>query len=79
MDVNTQELLDKALSMEAADRAFIAERLIASLDTEFDTEVELAWQQEVLKRVSELDKGKVQTISWEQVKNQISKELSVKH
>ncbi|MES0492168.1 MAG: addiction module protein [Leptospirales bacterium] len=59
--------------METADRAFIAERLIASLETKTDTDTELAWQKEVQKRASELDSGEVNTIPWDQVKNEILK------
>ena len=79
MKRSAEDLLDKALSMEARDRALIAEGLIASLETEADLDAELAWQEEIQKRALELDSGKLKTISWEQVKNQIRKELSVKH
>ncbi|MES0491320.1 MAG: addiction module protein [Leptospirales bacterium] len=79
MSVDTQDLLKKALTMEATERAFLAERLIASLETDMDAGVELAWQKEVQKRALELDSGKVETVSWDQIKNQMQQELSVKH
>lgn len=63
--------------MNSLDRAFIAERLIDSLDPEIDEDVELAWQKEVQSRANELDTGKLKTIPWEEVKTQISKDLSV--
>jgi len=62
-----ESLLTQALQMPAQDRAAIAERLISSLDTEIDQDVEIAWQQEVQRRVDEVDKGVVACIPWEQV------------
>ena len=62
-----ENLLAQALLMPAQDRAAIAERLISSLDAEIDQDVEIAWQQEVQRRVDEIDKGLVACIPWEQV------------
>jgi putative addiction module component (TIGR02574 family) len=67
MGTMVESLLNQALQMPAQDRAVIAERLISSLDTEIDQEVEIAWQQEVQRRVEEVDKGVVACIPWEQV------------
>jgi len=62
-----ENLLTQALQMPVEDRAVIAERLISSLDTEIDQDVEIVWQQEVQRRVDEIDKGAVACIPWEQV------------
>jgi len=67
MGTMVESLLNQALQMPAQDRAVIAERLISSLDTEIDQDVEMAWQQEVQKRVDEVDKGVVACIPWEKV------------
>jgi putative addiction module component (TIGR02574 family) len=48
------------LKLPAADRARLAERLIASLDE--DAEVEAAWRAEVRRRDAELQSGAVQGI-----------------
>jgi putative addiction module component (TIGR02574 family) len=53
--------------MPPKERAAVAERLIASLDTEMDWDVEIAWQQEVQRRIEEIDKGEVVCLPWEQV------------
>ena len=79
MNISTQDILEKALGMEETERAFIAERLIASLETQIDPDTELAWQIEVQKRASELDSGKVKTVPWEEVKSKLQQELSVQH
>lgn len=67
MSIMAENLLTQALQMPVEDRAVIAERLISSLDTETDQDVEIAWQQEVQRRVDEVDKGVVTCIPWEQV------------
>ncbi len=67
MGTTVETLLNQALQMPAQDRAVIAERLITSLDSEIDQDVEIAWQQEVQRRVDEVDKGVVACIPWEQV------------
>jgi len=67
MSTMVENLLAQALLMPAQDRAAIAERLISSLDAEIDQDVEIAWQQEVQRRVDEIDKGLVACIPWEQV------------
>jgi hypothetical protein len=56
------ELLEaEALKLASADRALLAEHLIASLDE--DNEIEACWAAEVKKRVAELDSGGAKNIS----------------
>ena len=64
-------VLRRALQMSEHERAEIAERLIASLDTEDDIEVEQAWQEEVGHRISELDRGVATCIPWEDVERRL--------
>jgi putative addiction module component (TIGR02574 family) len=54
-----------ALQLPRAERARLAERLIASLDE--NAGVEQAWAQEIERRVTELRSGEVETIPGEQV------------
>lgn len=55
------EILEaETLKLSAAERARLAEHLIASLDE--DTETEKAWASEVENRIAEIDSGKVQLI-----------------
>lgn len=56
------ELLEaEALKLASADRALLAEHLIASLDE--DNEIEAAWALEIEKRVAGIDKGAVRSIT----------------
>ena len=67
------EILDKALHLSNQERARIAERLIVSLDpaVESGPEVELAWQEEVERRLTQIDRGDVQCVPWEDVRDRL--------
>jgi putative addiction module component (TIGR02574 family) len=67
MDTSVEGIIAQALQMPPKIRAVIAERLLSSLDSETDLEVEVAWQQEVQRRIGEVEKGEVVCIPWEQV------------
>lgn len=73
MKSSAKEILDRALEMPENDRAAIAERLLASLDAKPDQNVEEAWQQEVQHRLSELDRGDVECVPWEEVRTRLGK------
>jgi putative addiction module component (TIGR02574 family) len=59
MSTAVENILAQAMQLSALDRAAIAKRLISSLDTETDWDVEIAWQQEVQRRVDEVERGEV--------------------
>ena len=40
---------------------------MSSLDATVDQDVDAAWQQEVVRRLHEVQSGKVETVSWEEV------------
>ena len=73
MKSSAKEILDQALEMPENDRAAIAERLLASLDAKPDRNVEEAWQQEIQRRLSELDRGDVECVPWEEVRSRMGK------
>ena len=58
--MTTDQIEQELMKLPAADRARLAERLIASLDE--DAEVEAAWKAEVRRRDAELQSGAVQGI-----------------
>jgi putative addiction module component (TIGR02574 family) len=68
MSPETDELLQKAMSLPAEDRAALASSLIDSLDQTVDEDAELAWQQEISRRMEEIRSGKVKTIPWREVR-----------
>jgi putative addiction module component (TIGR02574 family) len=57
------------------ERAELAGSLIGSLDATVD-EAEAAWNQEIGRRIENLDSGKAKTIPWEEVRSRISSKLT---
>lgn len=62
------ELLKHALTLSEKERAELASSLIDSLDPTVDPDAELAWQEEIARRLEEIETGKVETIPWEEVR-----------
>jgi putative addiction module component (TIGR02574 family) len=54
-----------ALLLPPEERARLAERLIASLDR--DPEVAAAWDEEIRRRIAELDAGRLESLPAEEV------------
>ncbi|MDD5672678.1 MAG: addiction module protein [Chitinivibrionales bacterium] len=77
MNQKAETIISDAMLMPDEDRAIIAERLIASLDHEFEKDAELAWQKEIQKRIEDIDSGKVTCIPWEQVRSRLQKNCNV--
>jgi len=71
MDNKLKTILKKALNMSHEQRAFIAGRLIDSLDEKADMNIEVAWQHEIQKRIASADKGEASFMSWEKVKKRL--------
>ena len=69
--VIADEILGSALKQSDADRARIAEALIASLDVSPELEVDKAWQVEIDKRLREIDSGVVKCVPWEEVRDRL--------
>ena len=68
IDEKLKSILEHALNMPEEQRAFIAGRLIDSLDDKADEEVEAAWQEEIQKRIASAERGAASFMSWEEVK-----------
>ena len=71
------KILCNALQQPEADRARIAEALIASLDARADREVEQAWQREIDKRLHEIDTGAIKCVPWEEVRDRLYRNARV--
>jgi putative addiction module component (TIGR02574 family) len=67
MSPETDELLQKAMTLPLEARAEVACSLIDSLDETVDEDAEVAWQQEVVRRMDEIRSGKVKTIPGSQL------------
>lgn len=70
-NITVEGIIDQALKKPEKERALIAERLISSLDSASDRDVELAWQKEIEKRLKEIDSGIVRCIPWEDVRERL--------
>ena len=75
MTQEANELLKKALTLPAEDRAALAGSLIESLDTSVDASAEAAWSEEITQRIQDIDSGKAKTVPWEEVRRRISMKL----
>jgi len=68
-------LLKRALALPAAGRAALAGSLLESLDETVDAAAEEEWNNEIARRIRDLDGGKVKPISWAEARRQISATL----
>ena len=59
MSTSVDKIISEALALPAQARAFVAEKLIESLDAEADGEISPAWREEIRKRCREVDEGLV--------------------
>ena len=78
MTHDATELLKRALALSAEERAELAGSLLESLDGAPDDPeaVEAAWDEEIARRIADLDSGKAKTIPWEEVRHRISSKLT---
>ena len=66
--MQASELLKKALTLPDHERAELAGNLLDSLDPAVDEDAEAAWQEEITRRLAEVETGKVKTIPWDEVR-----------
>ncbi len=71
MNAETNQIYQSALQLPDNDRAELAAWLIESLDATVDEETESAWDQEIKKRLDELDRGDVAAIPWTDARRMI--------
>jgi len=80
MTMSADQVVAEALQKTAEERAMIAAKLISSLDTESDQDVEVAWQAEVTRRVQELDEGTAKRFTWDEVKARVPRAIhAIRH
>jgi putative addiction module component (TIGR02574 family) len=69
MSLSADQIEIEALNLPRSERARLAEALIASLDE--DSEIERAWNEEIRRRIEEIDSGKAEMIPAEEVFKEI--------
>ena len=71
MTSGAAHLFEQALTLSDNERAELAGLLLQSLDREADAEVDVAWRQEIARRMRELDSGAVRAVPWEEAEAMI--------
>ena len=72
MSERTESVINEALALSPVERAELIERLYESMRSEREREIEQAWAQESERRIDELQSGKESTVSYEQMKRELS-------
>jgi len=75
METNTVQLIDAALHLPHYARAFLAERLLESLDAGPDFQLSEEWTEEIVRRCQEIDRGEVELLEGDLVFEQAFKAL----
>jgi len=71
MDV--KQIIEGSKYLSAKERALVAHCLISSLETRQEEGVDQAWAELAQKRYSELVSGKIEPVSWEDIKKEVKR------
>ena len=69
--MSIKQVIEKSKHLNPKERALVAHCLISSLETKQDEGVDQAWADLAEKRYEELISGKVEPVSWEDIKKDI--------
>ena len=74
MSQEVTDLLKKALALTVEERAQLAGSLLESLDdtSEDPASVEAAWNEEIARRMEDMDSGRVKPVSLEEFRRKLS-------
>ena len=75
MTPEVSKLLEQALSLSVEEQEALADSLISNLGGKVDDGVQAAWDEEIKRRIEELDSGKAKTIPWEEVRERNLRKL----
>ena len=75
MSPEIEHVVKKALELPSQVRAFLAEKLLESLDFEEPFELSGEWKEEISKRCRQIDEGEVQLIPGDKVFTSAAKRL----
>ena len=64
MTPEVSKLLEQAPSLSVEEQEALADSLISNLGGKVDEAVLAAWDDEVKKRIAELDSGRAKTVPW---------------
>jgi putative addiction module component (TIGR02574 family) len=66
-----EKLRAEVLKLSEPDRAELAQQLVASLDGTPDPDVEVAWDAEILRRLTEIDAGTAKLVDREEFRRRM--------
>jgi len=75
MTDRTSHLFQMALELSEEERAELASSLLESLDPVREQGVQEAWNEEIARRIAELDSGQAETVPWPEVQRRVSAKL----
>jgi putative addiction module component (TIGR02574 family) len=73
---SARRILEEALALPEEDRRRVAEALLDSVPGESEQEIEMAWRDEVLRRIGEVQRGEVEPEPWSEVKKRLRDALA---
>ena len=65
--MSTAQIIDAALALPAQSKAELVERLLASLESGSQSEIDAAWAKEADNRIAAYEAGEIEAIPAEQV------------
>jgi putative addiction module component (TIGR02574 family) len=68
MTPEVSKLLEQALLLSVEEQEALADSLISNLGGKVDEAVLAAWDDEIKKRVADLDSGRAKTVPWAEVR-----------
>jgi len=77
MNAIAEKIIDQALAMPVQDRAFLAHKLLASLDEAVDANAQSEWDEVIDRRSADMEKGRIDSRSEEEVMKAIQAKLDV--
>ena len=66
-----QSILERAMALDNADRTELAEMLAGTLEPSTDPEYVAAWEDEIRRRIAEVESGAEKPIPWREAMEQI--------
>jgi putative addiction module component (TIGR02574 family) len=73
MELSPEQIIEAALRLPPADQIALADTIYLNTKAPWTEDLELPkeWEDEIAKRLQEIDEGKVQMIPWEQVEKEM--------
>jgi len=69
---DSRKLFEEAMKLPPEARAALAGTLIESLEESLDDDALVQWEQEIQKRMQEIDQGKVRPMPWSEARRIIA-------